>query len=81
MKGERLSGVYGESISRQVDKKSGVPREERGVWSSKGGEKDKLFFSTSLSHIKVLFSLSPGADDYATKQLSLNSVLRTVSPS
>ena len=48
VKGERLSGVYWESISRQIDKKSGVPKEERGVWSSKGGEKDKLFFLHSL---------------------------------
>ena len=61
-----------ESIPRQVDKKSGVLEEERGGWSSQGGEKDKcpLFFfflslslSTflSLSHIKgflFLFSLS-----------------------
>ena len=42
-----------ESITRQVDKKSGVLEEERGGWSSQGGEKDKcpppLFFSFSLS--------------------------------
>ena len=43
-----------QSIRRQVDKKSGEA-EERGVWSSQGGGKDKhLFFSTflSLSHLK-----------------------------
>ena len=48
-----------ESIPRQVDKKSGVPEEERGVWNSQGGGKDKLFFSPSiflsLSHIKRFF--------------------------
>ena len=33
-----------ESIPRQVDEKSGVPEEERGVWGSQGGGKDKLFF-------------------------------------
>ena len=38
-----------ESIPRQADKKSGVPEEERWVWNSQGGGKDKLFFSTVLS--------------------------------
>ena len=33
-----------ESIPRQVDKKSGVPEEDRGVWNSQGGGKGKLFF-------------------------------------
>ena len=33
-----------ESISRQVDKKTGVPKEEKGVWGSQGGGKDKWFF-------------------------------------
>ena len=28
-----------ESISKQVDKTSRVPMEERGVWSSRGGDK------------------------------------------
>ena len=32
-----------ESIPRQIDKKSGVPK-ERGVWYSQGGGKGKLFF-------------------------------------
>ena len=32
------------SIPRQVDKKSRVPEEEKGVWNSQGG-KDKLFFT------------------------------------
>ena len=50
-----------ESIPRQVDKKSRVPEEEKGIWGSQGGGKNKnFFFSTflSLSHIKPLFSLS-----------------------
>ena len=34
-----------ESIPRQGDK-SGVPEEEKGVWSSQGGEKN-IFFSLS----------------------------------
>ena len=42
-----------ESIPRQVDKKSGVPEEEKGVWgsqggigvwNSQGGVKDKFLF-------------------------------------
>ena len=33
-----------ESIPRQVDKKSGAPEEQKGVWGSQGGGKDKLFF-------------------------------------
>ena len=32
-----------ESIPRQVDKKSEVPKEEKGVCNSQGGGKDKLF--------------------------------------
>ena len=51
-----------ESIPRQVDKKSGFPEEETGVWNSQGGGKDKrlFFFSTllNLSHLKLFFSLS-----------------------
>ena len=33
-----------ESILTQVDKKSRVPEEERGVWNSQGGGKDKCLF-------------------------------------
>ena len=40
-----------ESIPRQVDKKSGVPEEGRGVWNSQRGGKDKLFFLHSLVRI------------------------------
>ena len=45
------------SVPRQIDKKSGVPKDERGVWrcpggyrvwSSQGGEKNKLFFKIAL---------------------------------
>jgi len=32
-----------ESFPRQVDKKTGVPK-ERGVWNSQGGRKDNFFF-------------------------------------
>ena len=33
-----------ESIPRQVDKKSRVPEEQKGVWGCQEGEKDKHFF-------------------------------------
>ena len=52
-----------ESIPRQIDKKSRVPRKRKGVWGSRngdlgvwnsqGGEKDKLFFFFPL-HSLVL---------------------------
>ena len=35
--------VVKESIPRQVDKKSGVPEEERGVWGSQRGDKGLEF--------------------------------------
>ena len=38
-----------ESIPGQIDKKSGVSEEEKGVWGSQGGGKDKDLFSTFLS--------------------------------
>ena len=60
--------MYGcESMPRQVDKKSGVPKEAKGVCGSLGGDRglefsrrrkgETLFFSTflSLSHIKPFF--------------------------
>ena len=58
-----------ESIPRQVDKKSGVPKEKKGVWGSQGGGKDKLFvFSTflSLSYTNGFFFLKARTDDYTT---------------
>ena len=55
--------VVRESIPRQVDKKFGVPEEEKGVWgsqsrdgvwNSQGGGKDKhLFFSPVYSLVLV----------------------------
>ena len=45
------------SIPRQIDKKSGVPKDERGVWGFPGGgrvlefsrrRKEQTFFSTLL---------------------------------
>ena len=67
-----------ESIPRQVDKNSKVPKEEKGVWalkedigvwhSQKGG-KGKRFFPSiflSLSSIKLFF-FKPWIDDYTTK--------------
>ena len=70
-----------ESVPRQVDKKSGVPK-ETGVWNSQGGGKDKLYFFLStflrLNHIKCFFhfffSLSLELMIIQQK-LSLNSVL------
>ena len=32
-----------ESIPRQVNKKSGVPEEEKGVWGSRGGDRGLEF--------------------------------------
>ena len=51
--------VLRESIPRQVDKKSGVPKEEKGVWDSQGGgrglefsrRKVQTFFLCSLVRI------------------------------
>ena len=65
-----------ELIPRQVDKKSGVPKEDKGVWGSQGEDRglefsrrskgQTSFFSTflSLSHIKHFFK--PRTDDYTT---------------
>ena len=55
-----------QSIPRQVDKKSGFPEEEKGVWvlkeeievwNSQGGEKRTNFFSTFLSkdYITIMY--------------------------
>ena len=55
---KRKVGGMRESIPRQVDKKSRIPEEERGVWGSWGGDrclefsrrrKRQTFFSTFLS--------------------------------
>ena len=42
-----------ESIPRQADKKSGVPEEERWVWNSQGGGKDKCLFLSLHSLVLV----------------------------
>ena len=66
-----------ESIPRQVDKKSRVPEEEKGVWALKEdigvwhsqGGKDKRFFPSmflSPSSIKLFFFFKPWIDDYIT---------------
>ena len=47
--------------------------EEIGVWNSQGRGKVTLVLVT-----ENFFSFNPGADDYTTKQLSLNSVLRII---
>jgi len=36
----KVKGEMRESFPRQIDKKT----QERGVWNSQGGRKDKLFF-------------------------------------
>ena len=55
-----------ESIPGQVDKKSGVPEEEKGVWNFQGGGKDKcLFFSPSTFSTFFVF-FKPRIDDYTT---------------
>ena len=50
-------GGMRESIPRQVDKKSGIPKEEKGVWSPQGGERG-LGFSRRRKG-QTFFSLSP----------------------
>ena len=73
-------GGMRESIPRQVDKKSQVPEEERGLWGSGGGNKGLkfsrrkgqtsffFFLSTflSLSYIKNFFFFKHRTDDYTT---------------
>ena len=40
---EWVAMPFRESIPRQVDKKSGVPREEKGVWGSRNGDRGLEF--------------------------------------
>ena len=48
-----------ESIPRQVDKKSGIPKEERAMWGSQRGRKNKhLFFFFFPLHSLVLVTKS-----------------------
>jgi len=74
-------GGMRESIPRQVDKKSRVPKEEKGVWGSQSGDRGLefsrrrkgqtsffFFLSTflSLSYIKNFFFFKHRTDDYTT---------------
>ena len=63
-----------ESIPRQGDKKSRVPEEIKGVWGSQGGDRGVKFSRRRNS--QSFFFFKSEADDYTTKQLNLNSVLR-----
>ena len=66
-----------ESISREVDKKSGVPKEETGVGDSQSRDRGlefsrrrkgqtSLFFSTFLSLHTAFFFFKPRTDDHTT---------------
>ena len=66
-----------ESIPRQVDKKSRVSQQKKGGWGSQGGDMD-LVSSRRRNGQNDFFFLKPRTDDYTTKQLSLNSVLRII---
>ena len=39
-----------ESVPRQVDKKSGVPKEEKGIWGSQGGDRGLEFSRRRKGH-------------------------------
>ena len=58
----KVQRVLRESVPKKVQKKSGIPEEEKGVWGSQG-EKGKFFFSMCLSQYnnvscsKTCFSL------------------------
>ena len=56
------------SIPRQIDKKFGVPEEEKGVWGSQGGDrglqfsrrgKGRMVFSTLLTK-NYIITMFPG---------------------
>ena len=72
-------GGMRESISRHVDKKSGVPKEEKGIWDSQSGdwessilkeEKRTIFFFFFPLHSLVLVNYTTQfklcARDYTT---------------
>ena len=44
-----------ESIPRQIDKKSGVPEEERGVWGSQRGNRGLEFSRRRKGHFFLHF--------------------------
>ena len=67
-----------ESVPRQVDKESRVPK-ERGVWNSQGGRKDILFFFL-ISKFLILFSHTVVAKTPVTsKTMFLNRFLSSAS--
>ena len=85
-----------ESIPRQVDKKSGIPKEEKviwaheaevGFWNSQGGGKDKHIFFPLHSLVFVtenIFLLKPSTDDYTQTthfKLCTKDYITTIHPS
>ena len=48
-----------ESIPRQVDKKSGVPKEKKGVWGSWSGDRGLEFSRRRKGQISFFFFFSP----------------------
>jgi len=44
-----------ELIPRQVDKKSRVPKEEKGIWSSQGGDRNLEFSRKRTGQKDILF--------------------------
>jgi len=44
-----------ELIPRQVDKKSQVPKEEKGIWSSQGGDRNLEFSRKRTGQKDILF--------------------------
>ena len=52
-------GGMRESIPRQIDKKSRVPKEEKGIWGSQG-EKDKYFFLYYFVLVNITKCLARG---------------------
>jgi len=46
-----------ESIPRQVDKKSGAPEEQKGVWGSQGGDRGLEFSRRRKGQTFFFFSL------------------------
>ena len=52
--------VVRKSIPRQVDKKSGVPEEERGVWGSQKGDRGLEFSRRRKRHAFFPTCLSKG---------------------
>ena len=67
--------IVRKSILGQADKKYKVPKEEKGVWGSQGGEKDKLFLPIflHLTHmISHFFPLIPELMSTLQTALTIN---------